>query len=159
VGQDQPGARELAAEAHRVAAERGDPAAGVDEHGRAALVGERHQLLHRGRGEPELLRAGMELDAAGARRQRPLRLGHRAVVRVHAAVGHERPARGGGGLDDHVVGLAVPAGLVHREDRRAGVHRRQHVQELGRRLAEAVGVVGADVGVRVEELEAAGVRP
>ena len=83
--------RERARELDGVDAERGDPAAGVDEDGQLALVGEGGELAHGGVVERELLGARVQLDALGAGVQRALGLGARAaVVGVDAAEGGEQ---------------------------------------------------------------------
>ena len=86
VGEDDPRVGKLARELHGVAAQGRDAAAGVDQDREAALVGEGAQLAHRRVIERELLGAGMQLDALGARGERTLRLGERvAGVRAHPA--------------------------------------------------------------------------
>jgi len=80
-----------------------------------------------------------------------LGLGHRPVVGVDAAEGDHPAARGSGGLQDGVVGGAVPPGLVHGKHHAASVHAREGGEELLGRLPEAVRVVGADVRVGVVE--------
>ena len=159
MGEDQPGARELSREPDAVAAERRDAAAGVDQHARPALVGERHELAHRRLAEHEALGARVQLDAAGARVQAPPRLGERVRVGVDAAERHEPAAGRRGGLEHAVVGRPVAGRLVEREDDRAGVGAGERRQQLLRRLRHPVGIVGADVGVRVEQLEAGDVAP
>ena len=105
--------------------------------------------------ERELLRARMELDAARAAVERPLRLRDRVAVRVEAAE-REQPSVGRGGLrDDHVVCLRVPVRLVHRKDECARVDPPQRGEELLARAPVAVRVVRADVGMGVERLELA----
>ncbi len=153
MGEDQARVGELARELERVAAERGDAAAGVDQHGQPALVCDRDEVADRGLVQREPLGPRMELDPARAGVQRPLGLGDGAVVRVDAAVGDEDAAGFGGGGDHEVVRLAVAGGLVHREDRGARVRPREPGEQLLRRLLVAVGVVLADVGMGVEELE------
>ena len=115
MGEDQLGARELAAEAHGVLAERRDAAPRVDQHRHAALVRERDEVAHGGLGEVEALRARVQLDAARAGVQAAGGLGHRAVARVDAAEGDEPPVGRRGGRHHDVVGRRVAVGLVHRE--------------------------------------------
>ena len=155
VGQDQLRVGELPAEGDGVPPERGDPAARVDQHGHAPLVRERDELAHGGDVEAEPLRARVQLDAACAGVQRARGLGHGRVARVDAAVRDDRALRRRGGLDHEVVGPAVALGLVHGEHDAAGARGGERLQQLLRRLREAVGVVGADVRVRVIEREAA----
>ena len=83
--------------------------------------------------------------------------GDRAVVRVDAAVGHHHAVRGRRSREHCVVGGRVPAGPVHREPDAASAGLPQHLEQLLGRLAKAVGIVRADVRVRVVEREPAGV--
>ncbi len=91
VREDQPRARELAAEAHRVLAERRDPSPRVDQDRHAPLVRERHHLADGRLGQREPLRPRVQLDAARARVEAAPRLGGGTAVRVDAA---ERLAAG-----------------------------------------------------------------
>ena len=79
----------------------------------------------------------------------------RAVARVDAAEGDEPPVGRRGGRERDVVGRRVAVGLVHREHDAARSGAAEHVEQLLRGLREAVRIVGADVGVRVEQRELA----
>ena len=57
------------------------PAAGVDQHGEAALAGEREDVLEARVVDPEGLGARMQLDAAGAEVDAALGLGQRILGR------------------------------------------------------------------------------
>ena len=105
----------------RVPSERGDAAAGVAEDRQALLVREREDRLQVGMVEREALGARVQLDAAGTRRECPFGLGERGVVRVETAEREQAPAGRLGLADDHVVRLAVAAGLLHGEDDRPRV--------------------------------------
>ena len=102
MGEDQRRVRVALGEPHGVLAQRRDPAAGVDQHGHAALVGERDQLGDRRLVHAELLGARVQLDPARAGVERAPRLGQRAVVRAHAAE-RDEPLRVRGGRRDHRV--------------------------------------------------------
>ena len=153
MGEDQRRARMALREAHGELPERGDPAAGVDQHGHVALVRERDELGHDGLVHAEALGARVELDAARAGVERAGRLGERVVVGRDAAV-RDEPVGVRGGRGDHgVVGARVALGLVHREDHAARAGGGERVDELLGLLLEAVRVVAAEVGVRVVEGE------
>ncbi len=109
-----------------------------------------------GTDEGEALRARVQLDPAGAGVQRPLGLGDGALVRVDAAERGQSAARVGRRGEHSIVRRPVAVGLGHREDDPAGVGTLEPGEQLGRRLLVAVGVVGTDMGVGVEELERAG---
>ena len=114
---------ELVASSSECAAERRDPAAGVDQDRQPPLVCDRDQVADRGVVEREPLGARVELDPARAGVERPLGLGDGAVVRVRRGSRDENAAGFGGGGDHEVVRLAVAVGLVHREDRGARIGR------------------------------------
>ena len=156
VGEDEPRAGERARQLHRVDAERGDPAAGVDEDRQLALVGEGGELPDGGMVEGELLGAGVQLDALRAGLERPLGLrAGTAVVGVDPAEGREQAVGPRRGVDDHVVGRGVAVGLVHGEDESASrLGCAERVQQFGRGLLHPIGIVLAEVRVGVEELDA-----
>jgi hypothetical protein len=153
VGEDEARPGVALRQLQGVAAQGRDAAPGVDQDRHAALLREPGQVLDRGLRHRELLGPRVELDPARAEVEAALGLGQRSVVRVDPAEVDDPPA--GARLDRPrlVVGGRITVGLVHREgDRpRARVlHRRQQLLGL---LAEFVGVVAAEVGVRVEEVE------
>ena len=78
VREDQPQAGVARADLDRVAAERGDAAAGVAEDRQPLLVGQREHVLERRVVEVEALRARVQLDAASAVGERAARLLERA---------------------------------------------------------------------------------
>jgi hypothetical protein len=97
----------------------------------------------------------VELYPASARVERALRLGDRILVAgIQAAERNEAPAGRRRGVDQMLVRLAVAIGLVEREDDSAGAGELDRLQQFLRRRLEAVGVVLADVSVRIEDLEA-----
>ncbi len=153
VGEDQRRVRVALGEPDGVLPERGDPAAGVDQHRQAALVRERDELADDRLVHPELLRARVQLDPGRAGVERPPRLGDRVVVRADAAEGDEPVRVVGGGADRDVVGGRVAVRLVHREEHGARVDGSERLEQLVRRLLVAVRVVLPDVGVRVVELQ------
>jgi hypothetical protein len=63
VGEDQPGAGVGPREAEDRVAEPRDPAPGVEQDGRAVLRRERHDLLDDRVGQPERVRARVQLEA------------------------------------------------------------------------------------------------
>ena len=150
MGEDQPRVGELTGELDGMQAERRDAASGVDQHRQPALVGQRDDVPHARVVERELLGPRMELDPARPARERALGLGDRVGLRVQAAE-RDQPALGGEGLVDHrVVGRRIAVGLVHREDEGApGVGDVEQGDQLGERLAHAVGVVFAEVRVGI----------
>ena len=155
MGEDHPRVRELLGQVHGVLPERGDAAAGVDQDRALALVRRGHEVAHRRLGERELLGARVQLDAGRAGVEAAPRLRDRAgVLRLDAAQRAQRAVRRRDPVEHHVVGLAVAVGLVHREHERARVDGREDGQQLVDRLLEAVGIVGPDVGVGIEQREA-----
>ena len=79
--------------------------------------------LDRRLGEGEALGPRMKLDPAGAGVEAARRLGHRAGVRVDAAVRDQHASDSAAAASDEVVGRPVAVGLVHREDDGAGAAR------------------------------------
>ena len=150
VREDELRARELRRELEHVRAERRDPAARVDEDRQPPLVRLGDDVAHGRLVEPELLRARVELDPARTRRDAAADLGDGVVARVDPAE-RDQPALGcGGRRDDVVVRGRVAVGLVHRERHGAPVGGRERGEQLVRGARERVGVVDADVRVRVE---------
>ena len=80
MGEDELGVGELAGQPDGVLPQGRDAAARVDEHGHGPLVGQRDEAAHRRRVHRELLRARVQLDAAGARVEAAARLGDRRVA-------------------------------------------------------------------------------
>ena len=147
-------------EAHRVRPQGRDAAPGVDEDRQPVLAGQRRQLGHPRMPEREALRARMQLEPARARGQAATRLAQRVGLGIQPAQRHEPPAGLGGGRDHGVVGGRVAVGLLHREDHRPAVPGEvQAGEDLLRRGREAVRIVGADVGVRVDPLRPGGKPP
>jgi hypothetical protein len=126
--------------------------------GQLPLVRERDHVVHARVGQREALRARVQLDAARARVQAAGRLRGGPAARVHAAEGGQPATRARGGGQRGVVGVPVAVRLVHGEHHAARPRALQVGDQLGGRLAEAVGVVGADVRVGVDEVEPPGVR-
>ena len=162
VGEDQPRVRELG----RQRAPCRGPSAGIPRPawirtGTRRSWATRDDLAHARLVHRELLGARVQLDPDGAGVQAAARLGggRRRAGRAGRRT-TSRPSEAGGRGDRDVVGPRVAVGLVHREHDRARVRRAPStLDQLGRRLLEAVGIVLADVGVRVEELERARGRP
>jgi hypothetical protein len=153
VGEDQPHAGVALARLHGVAAERGNPAACMDEHRQPALIREREHRLERGVVEREPLRARMELDPACATVEGALGLGERVVLGVEPAEREQPSVRPLGLVDDHVVGGRIAVGLVHREDESARVDSLERADQLFAAASVAVRVVEPDVRVDVEQVE------
>ena len=153
MGQDQAHPGIARAGLERVPAERRDAAAGVAEHRQALRIREREHPFERRMVEREALGAGVELDPARARRQATLGLGEWVLRRVEPGEGHQQRSRRLGLGEHHVVGGRVAVRLVHREDDRAGVGQVEQLDKLRARAVVAVGVVGAQVGVGVEQLD------
>ncbi len=155
--EDQAGVGELTRVLHGVRPERGDAAPGMHEHDALALVRQRDELAHRRLAHPEPLGARVQLDPGRAAIHAAARLGDRSgLVRIDPRQ-RDEPAAGRRGLLEHgVVGRRVAAGLVHREDERAGADDLEGGEQLLGRLAERVRVVLAEVRVGVEERGPAG---
>ena len=159
VGEDEPRVGELARQLDGVAPERRDAAAGVDQDRHARARGRRATSSRTpGSGSVNCsargcslmpTRAGVQAARAPRRPRRSLRVD---AGRTRRAGRRSRRGR----RDRDVVGRRVAVGLVHREHDGARVRaaRARRISSLGR-LLEAVGVVCADVRVRVEELERA----
>ena len=135
-------------------AEGRDAPARVAQHRQVLGVREREYAGEPGMVERELLGAGMQLDAQRALAQAALGLGQRIVVGVQAAERKQPPVGGGGVGEDHVVRRRVAVRLVHGKDDRPGVDVLQRRGELLGRAAVAVGIVGAQVRVGVDRLQA-----
>ena len=97
VGEDQTRLRELAGQLHGVEPQGRDPASGVDQHRKRALVGEGAELAHPGMIERELLGPGVQLDPLRARVQGALGLGTGASFGVQPAERRQQPVRLPGG--------------------------------------------------------------
>ena len=159
MGQDDPRPGVTVELGEQVTPQRRDAAAGVHEDGHAGLGREREDRAQRRMVEGEVLGARMQLEPARARSQAALRLGPRVLARVEPREGHQA-AGGVAGLGQHaVVGLGVAARLVHREDDRARPREGERLEQRAGRAGVAVGVVGARVGVRVEEADAGELTP
>jgi type II secretory pathway component PulL len=101
-----------------VVGDRRQPAAGVDEDRHAALGGDREDGRETVVVEQELLRARMELDAAGAAVEAALCLLDRALGQVEADKRNQSPLGALRVLERAVVGRAkswMPVWLVHAE--------------------------------------------
>jgi hypothetical protein len=151
VGEDQMGTGMALGQLQGVAAEGRDATAGVDQDREPALVGEGDQVADRRLAHRELLGAGVELDPAGACVEAAPRLGEGAAAGIDPAEGDQSATGPGRGRHRLVVGGAVAVRLVHREGHRPGAGPLHRPQQLGRLLLVAVGVIAAEVGVRVEE--------
>ena len=134
-------------------AEVRDAAAGVEQHRRAALVGQRDDLLDDRVRQAEGVGARVQLEAARARppgsaRPRPRRRRRSGRCAPAPPGARSDAARGG---EDGVVGRRVAVGLVHREEQRAPVAGGvEAADDLLRGRLAPVGIVLADVRVRVE---------
>ena len=122
--------------------DRRQAAAGVDQDRHAPLGGQPEHRVEPALAEVELLRPGVQLDAARAPVEAALRLGDRLRGEVEPAERDERPVGRRGPLEDAVVGHPVgreAVRVVQRERERAvdAVGRHGGEQLLGR-LGEAV---------------------
>ncbi len=141
-------------ERQRVAAERGDPETGVDDHGQPALRGEREHGCHARMTEIEPLRPRMQLHAPGAGGQAALQLADRVRVGIDATEGDEPTFRRCRGGEHGLVRFAVAGALHQREHRSAPSDQGERVGELGGRAAPPVGIVAAQVRVGIDESRA-----
>jgi hypothetical protein len=125
--------------------------AGVDHDRKPLLVGQREDVIEPPIGDVEALTARVQLESDGAGVEAALRLAERVLGGVEAA---ERPQPVGVGFDElehPLVRLAVPAGLLEREDQRARVDLLERAERVLGGGQQAGGIVQPDVDVRVEE--------
>ncbi len=132
-----------------------DPCAGVNQDRRRRLCGGGEDPVDVRVLEPEVLAARVQLDPAGARRQRVGGLAHAAEVRVEPRERHQDLGVAGGLLDDPAVLLLVAALDAEREDRRAAAEGADVPRLLLAGPGRAVEV-GAGVRVDVEQGQLAG---
>jgi hypothetical protein len=153
VGQDQPRIRVARRQVGRVASERRDAAAGVDDDRQPALGRQLEDRRGLGVGQPERLRARVQLDPARTRCKGTLGLRDGIGARIDAAERHE-PATGLRALpQDPVVCIPVSIRVGEREDDRAPVDQLERLDQAVGPQREAVGVLPARVRVHVERLD------
>ena len=148
-------------ESPQVIGDRRQTAAGVDQDRHAPLCGQPEHRVEPALAEVELLRPGVQLDAARAPVEAALGLGDRLRGEVEPAERDERPVGCPRPFEDAVVGHPVgreAVRVVQRKCERAldAVGRHGGEQLLGR-LGEAV-LVHAHMRVRVPDPDVVGER-
>ena len=162
VRQDQHGTRMAQGELGEPVGQWRQASAGMNQDRHPCLFGEREDVAHLLTVEHEALRARVQLDPAGSRRQTALCLIQRVFRRIEPAERHQPPIAFAGPGQHAVVGHAigrVAFGVVQREH--AGPPRLCGV-ELGEQLLQgqrAPVLVQPQVGMGVDQFRAGRPQP